>query len=199
MISHLSGVVASVEPGRIVVDVGGIGFEVLVPRGVSARAGGEGSLVRLLTHMVVRDDALILYGFSYPSEREMFRLLIGVNRIGPATALAVLSTVPVADIAGAILAGDQEILTRVPGIGKKGAQRVILELKDRLRERTDLLVPAAGITGAGPPGNDALLALVALGFPRQEALRALASAAAEGMPSSTEDLVKAALRQIREG
>ena len=199
MISHINGVVASVEPGRIVVDVGGIGFEVLVPRGVSARAGGEGSPIRLLTHMAVRDDALILYGFTYSSEREMFRLLIGVNRIGPATALAVLSMVPVADIAGAILAGDQEVLTRVPGIGKKGAQRVILELKDRLRERTDLLVPATGITGSRPPANDALLALLALGFPRQEAIRALASAAAEAVPSSTEDLVKAALRQIREG
>ena len=169
MIGKLTGLLAEKNPPQIIVDCNGVGYEVLVPMSTFYNLPGLGEKTALLTHFVVREDAQILFGFATPSERETFRQLIKISGVGPRTALSILSGMSVAEISQAITLQDPNRLTKIPGIGKKTAERLMLELKGKL---------GADI-GAGPHSvandaqNDILQALVALGYSDKEALLAL--------------------------
>jgi holliday junction DNA helicase RuvA len=169
VIGRLQGLLADKNPPQVLVDCNGVGYEVDVPMSTFYNLPGVGEKVSLLTHFVVREDAQILYGFGSPGEREAFRLLIKISGVGPRTALSVLSGMSVADIAQAVTAQDAGRLVKVPGIGKKTAERLLLELKGKF---------GADIgAGAAAPGSDAqadiLQALVALGYSDKEAAASL--------------------------
>lgn len=148
MIGRLTGRIVGEEPdGSVVLDVGGVGYDVRAPLGTSGRAVPEGDgAVTLHTHLHVRDDALELYGFASESERRVFRLLIDVPNVGPKTALGVLSALPPRELAVAVESKDIGRLTRIDGVGKKTAERLVLELRERLQKLGDL-------GGAGRPGK----------------------------------------------
>ncbi len=171
MIGRLTGTLGDKNPPQVLVDCNGVGYEVDVPMSTFYNLPGVGERVTLLTHFVVREDAQILYGFASPGERDTFRQLIKIAGVGPRTALSVLSGMSVADIAQAITAQDSARLVKVPGIGKKTAERLLLELKGKLG--ADLGLPgAAARTDAGA---DIVQALVALGYSDKEADAALKS------------------------
>jgi Holliday junction DNA helicase RuvA len=169
MIGKLTGTLGDKNPPQVLVDCNGVGYEVDVPKSTFYNLPGVGEKISLLTHLVVREDAQLLYGFGTAGEREAFRLLIRISGVGPRTALSVLSGMSVADIAQAVTAQDAGRLVKVPGIGKKTAERLLLELKGKFG--ADLGAGAAG------PGSDAqadiLQALVALGYSDKEAAASL--------------------------
>ncbi|MDB5871863.1 MAG: ruvA [Ramlibacter sp.] len=169
MIGKLTGTLGDKNPPQVLVDCNGVGYEVDVPMSTFYNLPGLGEKVTLLTHLVVREDAQLLYGFGSAGEREAFRLLIKISGVGPRTALSVLSGMSVADIAQAVTAQDAGRLVKVPGIGKKTAERLLLELKGKFG--ADL---GAGATGAGGDAQaDILQALVALGYSDKEAAASL--------------------------
>ncbi len=169
MIGKLTGTLGDKNPPQVLVDCNGVGYEVDVPMSTFYNLPGAGEKVTLLTHLVVREDAQLLYGFGSSGEREAFRLLIKISGVGPRTALSVLSGMSVADIAQAVTAQDAGRLVKVPGIGKKTAERLLLELKGKFG--ADLG------SGAAAPGSDAQgdiqQALVALGYSDKEAAASL--------------------------
>jgi Holliday junction DNA helicase RuvA len=169
MIGKLTGTLGDKNPPQVLVDCNGVGYEVDVPMSTFYNLPGLGEKITLLTHLVVREDAQLLYGFGTAGEREAFRQLIRISGVGPRTALSVLSGMSVADIAQAVTAQDAGRLVKVPGIGKKTAERLLLELKGKFG--ADLGAGAAG------PGSDAqadiLQALVALGYSDKEAAASL--------------------------
>lgn len=193
MIARLEGIVRARDLQTVLLDVGGVGYEVEVPLSTLANLPENGARAVLFTHLVVREDAHILYGFLRARERDLFRRLIRVNGIGARIALAMLSTMGADELAGHITAGDVASLTRVPGIGKRTAERVVLELGERL---TDLgFAPESGVdTGAAVRGveREAIAALQALGYRAADAERMVA--AVRGQADSTEALVRLALR-----
>ena len=187
MISFLEGEVAERSGGRVVIAVGGVGYEVQVPASTLAALPPVGRSARIHTRMVVRDDAMTLFGFGGADERELFDLLVTVNGIGPKVALSFLSVLSPDAFRRAVSAGDVAALTVVPGVGKKVAQRVVLDLKDRLGGDDVVVVDG--------PLADVRDALLALGLSPHEA-----SAAMAGLPSngghSTEDLLRDALHRM---
>src|SRR3954463_3678973 len=165
MIGKLTGTLVDKNPPQLLVDCNGVGYEVDVPMSTFYNLPGVGEQVSLLTHFVVREDAQVLYGFGSASERAAFRELIKISGVGPRTALSVLSGMSVADIAQAVTAQDAGRLVKVPGIGKKTAERLLLELKGKFG--ADL---GAGMPGATSDAQaDILQALVALGYSDKEA------------------------------
>lgn len=170
MIGRLQGTLADRNPPQVLVDCHGIGYEVDVPMSTFYNLPGLGEPVTLLTHFVVREDAQVLFGFATPAEREAFRQLIRISGVGPRTALSVLSGMSVADIAQAVTAQDASRLVKVPGIGKKTADRLLLELKGKIG--ADLGPAGAGAAATGAQA-DILQALVALGYSDKEAQAAL--------------------------
>ncbi len=169
MIGRLQGTLAEKNPPQVLVDCNGVGYEVDVPMSTFYNLPGLGEKVSLLTHFVVREDAQILYGFASAPEREAFRQLIKISGVGPRTALSVLSGMSVADIAQAVTAQDAGRLVKVPGIGKKTAERLLLELKGKIG--ADIGAGAASI--ASDAQADILQALVALGYSDREAAASL--------------------------
>ena len=169
MIGKLTGTLGDKNPPQVLVDCNGVGYEVDVPMSTFYNLPGAGEKVTLLTHLVVREDAQLLYGFGSSGEREAFRQLIKISGVGPRTALSVLSGMSVADIAQAVTAQDAGRLVKVPGIGKKTAERLLLELKGKLGP--DLGIVAGGATSAAQA--DILQALVALGYSDKEAAASL--------------------------
>ncbi|MBN2196703.1 MAG: Holliday junction branch migration protein RuvA [Polyangiaceae bacterium] len=192
MIGRLTGrVVAEDADGAIVIDVQGVGFEVKMPVGSLGRAERSGSeSVVLHVHTHVREDVLELFGFASDGEREVFRLLIGVQKIGPKIALGLLSALPPVDLATAIADGDLGRLARVPGIGKKTAERLVLELREKLT-RSRLAAP----TAAGGTGQGARLvaALTNMGYRAAEAEQAVAALGERVRQVATADLLRDAL------
>jgi Holliday junction DNA helicase RuvA len=169
MIGRLTGTLSDKNPPQVLVDCNGVGYEVDVPMSTFYNLPGLGDKVTLLTHFVVREDAQILYGFETAGEREAFRQLIKISGVGPRTALSVLSGMSVGDIAQAVTAQDAGRLVKVPGIGKKTAERLLLELKGKFG--ADL---GAGSLGAASDAQaDILQALVALGYSDKEAALSL--------------------------
>lgn len=197
MIASLRGRLAAVRPGQALVEVGGVGYLLQVPASTLACLPAPGEEVRLHTVLQVREDALHLFGFATGEERELFELLLTVNGVGPRLALAALSALGPAGLAAALAAGDAGALTRVPGIGARTAQRLLVELGDRVRH-----LPGAGdggFPGTAPDGGaaaEAAAALQALGWSPAEAARALAGVAGAG---SAEELVRQVLRRAAEG
>ena len=191
MIGKLTGTLAEKNPPQVLVDCHGVGYEVDVPMSTFYNLPGPGEAVTLLTHFVVREDAQILYGFATPGEREAFRQLIRISGVGPRTALSVLSGMSVAEIAHAVTAQDAGRLVKVPGIGKKTAERLLLELKGKLGAD---LGPAPGGARSDAEG-DILQALLALGYSDREAGAALKALPAgigvsEGIKTALKALAK---------
>jgi Holliday junction DNA helicase RuvA len=172
MIGRLAGLLAEKNPPQVLVDCNGVGYEVDVPMSTFYNLPGLGEKVTLLTHFVVREDAQVLFGFGSAGERDAFRQLIKISGVGPRTALAVLSGMSVGDIAQAVTAQDASRLVKVPGIGKKTAERLLLELKGKFGPD---LGAASGASVASDAQADILQALVALGYSDKEAQAALKS------------------------
>lgn len=168
MIATLRGEISQIEETAIILEVGGVGLRVFVPAPVRTRAK-VGETAFLFTHLVVREDALTLYGFESQADRELYTILLGVDGVGPKVALAVLSTLTVDAIQRAIFADESEILGRVPGVGKKTAQKMAIHLKDKLKP-TDAL---AGVAAMADFDSEVLAALTALGYSVVEAQSAI--------------------------
>ena len=198
MITFLDGTLAESLPGRLTIDVGGVGYEVLVPLSTSDGMPAAGSKVRLLTHLHVREQEQTLFGFRTDDERDLFRLLIDrVSGIGPKLALAVLSGMSVGDFKTAVIGGDIAALATISGLGKKTAERIILELKDKVGVTAAWEAAGAGGTGGGTI-NDAVLALISLGYKQADALKAVKRVAeAMGNEASPDDLIREALRAMK--
>jgi Holliday junction DNA helicase RuvA len=176
MIGKLTGTLLEKNPPQILIDCHGVGYEVDVPMSTFYNLPALGEKVSLLTHFVVREDAQILYGFGNAAEREAFRQLIKISGVGPRTALSVLSGMSVADLAQAVSAQDSGRIIKVPGIGKKTAERLLLELKGKLG--ADLALPGAGPMQSDVQG-DIQQALMALGYSEKDAAAALKALPAE--------------------
>ncbi len=198
MIAFIEGAVAEVREDSLVVRAGAFGVELLAPRATLV-ACSKGQIVRLATHLAVKEDSLTLYGFHEPDLLELFRHLISVGGIGPKLGLAILSTLPPAVLAGAILGGDAGLLTSAPGVGKRTAERLILELKDKLPEH--LLAESGGARPAGAPvagaGADAVQALLALGYRESQVKSAIAELAGANPDDTAEALIRKALARLR--
>ncbi|MCX8114154.1 MAG: Holliday junction branch migration protein RuvA [Burkholderiaceae bacterium] len=170
MIGRLSGTLLEKNPPAVLVDVGGVAYEVDVPMSTFYNLGAIGERVTLLTHLVVREDAHLLYGFGTAAERNAFRELIRISGVGARTALAVLSGLSVDELAQAVTLQESGRLTRIPGIGKKTAERLLLELKGKLGAALEGASAAAARSDAG---TDVLRALTALGYSEKEAMLAV--------------------------
>jgi Holliday junction DNA helicase RuvA len=194
VIHHLAGRLTEKPPGRAVVEVDGVGYDVLVSDFTWSTLGAPGERVFLLTHLTVREDGWLLFGFAAEEERALFRLLLGVQGVGPRLALAVLSGLSVSELRRAVTAGDLAALTAISGVGRKTAQRVLLDLKDKIAAPpTDAEI--ARLTGPGVR-DEAVDALVSLGYPvatAREAVRAARSAEEE---APLEAIIKEALRRL---
>ena len=197
MIARLSGKLAAKSPTEIIIDVGGVGYALSIPLSTFERLPEAGSTVSVFTHLHVREDVLQLFGFSTEEERFIFRTLISVNGIGPKMAQGILSGVPVADLKSHILSGNSGALTAIPGVGRKIAERLVVELRDRISKTDGIAVTAGGAPPAGSQvRSEALLALTSLGYNRLAAEKAIRGAVQESADAeaSVESLIKAALR-----
>ncbi len=186
MIAFLEGEVADKAAGRVVIAVGGVGYDVQVPSSTLAKLPPVGKTVRLHTRMVVRDDGMTLYGFSSTDERELFDLLVTVTGIGPKVALSFLSVLAPDALRRAVRAGDVAALTIVPGVGRKVAQRVVLDLRDKL---------GGDVVVLEGPLSDVREALLALGLSTQEASEAMSGLTIDG-DRAVEDLLREALQHV---
>lgn len=189
MIGRLSGVIAAKNPPQILLDVGGVGYELDVPMSTFYNLPGVGEKATLLTHFAVREDGHYLYGFLSEAERFAFRQLLKISGIGARTALSVLSGLSVADLAAAVARQEVGRLIKVPGIGKKTAERLLLELKGKLAETVGVSLPAA----VDDASQDILNALLALGYNEKEAASALKQLPAE---VGTSDGIRQALKLL---
>jgi Holliday junction DNA helicase RuvA len=200
MITSVSGILVSATPLSAVIEAGGLGYEVHIPVTTAERLPSPGQQARLHTLAVYREDSATLYGFASEEERDFFRLLVEkVTGVGPKMALSVLSKLSLATLKGAIVAGDVGLLAKCPGIGKKTAERLVMELRDKLNP-ADLgsVAPAPGAPATAPVGEnkirDAVLALTALGYKAADADKSVRQAwVALGAGASTEALIKKAL------
>jgi Holliday junction DNA helicase RuvA len=201
MITFLHGTLVESLPTHVVVDVNGVGYEALIPLSSFNKLPAPGQPVRLLTQLVVREDAHILYGFMSAEERDLFRLLVHtVSGIGPKIALNVLSGVSVAAFRGAVANSDIQALSQISGVGKKTAERIVVERKDKIGMAGAWEASSAqrGRSSDEQRLNDAVLALIALGFKQAEANDAVRQAQAVlGPQAAVEDLVRACLKKGR--
>jgi Holliday junction DNA helicase RuvA len=197
VIAYLRGRILEKHPNRLVIDVSGVGYDVFVPLSTFYGLGDPGSETALRIHTHVREDALVLYGFSTLLEQELFERLIGVSGIGPKVALAVLSGIEPLELIRAIERGDLARLTAIPGVGKKTSERIVLELKDRL-PRAHVAAVAAGAAASEPSTlrDDLLSALVNLGYHRPLAEKAVESAIHALPDGGFERTLKQALREL---
>ena len=202
MITFLNGKLVSGLPTQAVVDVGGVGYEVFIPLSSYDKLPAVGEPIRILTHLAVREDAHVLYGFMTTAERDLFRLLVNnVTGIGPKLALAVLSGMSVNNFKAAVVNSDVASLSKISGLGKKTAERIVLELKDKLGVAAAW--EAASAVHAPTPEqeqtNEAVLALIALGYKQVEAHKAVREIQQKGEAKSAEELVKLALKRMAAG
>jgi Holliday junction DNA helicase RuvA len=188
MIATLRGEISQIEETALVVEVGGVGLRVFVPVPVRTRAK-VGEAAFLFTHLVVREDSLTLYGFESQADRELYTILLGVDGVGPKVALSVLSTLTVDSIQRAIFADESEILSRVPGVGKKTAQKMAIHLKDKLKPADAL----AGVAAMADYDSEVLAALTALGYSVVEAQSAIQSLPKDA-PKDVEERLRVALQ-----
>ncbi len=197
MISQIRGILQEQKEDRVVVETGGIGFEVRVPTTVISNLPPMNTETLLYTHMQMREDGVTLYGFETGEQREFFRLLLGVSGIGPKGALGILSVLSPNDLRFAILSDDAKTLAKAPGLGIKTAKKLILELKDRidLDEVIETNTEKEEIYVRTSAGDEVLEALVALGYSSSEALKAIRSLGDIG-ERSAEELIRLALKQM---
>jgi len=199
MISFLRGKLVEALPTQATVELNGLGYDVLIPLSSYDKLPQPGQEVKLLTHLVVREDAHILYGFASQAERELFRLLINnVSGIGPKIALNILSGISVTAFRGAVANGDVKALGQISGVGKKTAERIVVELKDKVGAAGAWEAASAqrALSAEDQKTNDAVLALMALGFKQIEAHDAVRAVQATlGPKAGLEDLVRACLKK----
>jgi Holliday junction DNA helicase RuvA len=199
MIAFLHGKLIEALPTQVTIDVGGVGYEVLIPLSSFDKLPAPGGDVKLLTHLVVREDAHLLYGFATAGERELFRLLINsVSGIGPKTALNILSGMNATAFRGAVAGGDVKSLSQISGVGKKTAERIVVELRDKMGAAGAWEASSAqrALSPDDQKINDAVLALMALGFKQAEAHDSVRAALAVlGAQASVEQLVRACLKK----
>jgi len=200
MIGRLHGTLLEKNPPHLLLDASGLGYEMEVPLSTLYRLPEVGEVVTLHIHHLVREDAQLLYGFFEKAERDLFRELIRLSGVGPKLALALLSTLEMDELIRAVQAQDSNALLRVPGVGKRTAERLLLELKDRVKHWTDKpLSPSATASSSPSPSHksaeaDAVSALIALGFKPPQASRAVSSVAENGLAS--EELIRRALKAL---
>jgi Holliday junction DNA helicase RuvA len=199
MITFLQGKLVESLPTQVVVDVNGVGYEVLIPLSSFDKLPAPGEPVKLLTQLVIREDAHLLYGFMTEAERNMFRLLVHtVSGIGPKTALNILSGISVTAFRGAVAGGDVKSLSQISGVGKKTAERIVVELREKVGAAGAWEAASAkhALTAEDQKLNDAVLALMALGFKQAVAHESIRAAQAMlGARASVEDLVRACLKK----
>jgi Holliday junction DNA helicase RuvA len=199
MISFLKGILVDALPTQITVDVHGVGYELLIPLSSFDRLPEPGKEVHILTHLAVREDAHILYGFMTATERELFRMLIhSVSGIGPKIAMNVLSGMNPTAFRGAVASGDVKALSQISGVGKKTAERIVIELRDKIGKAGAMEASSErrGLSESDQLINDTVLALVALGFKQNEAHdSARAGLAMLGEKTTVEELVRACLKK----
>jgi holliday junction DNA helicase RuvA len=198
MIGHLRGTVLEKHPNEVVIEAAGVGYEVQIPISTYTTLPGAGAAVALRIHTHVREDALVLFGFATAEEKAVFEKLISVSGIGPRLGITVLSGLPTADLIGAIRTGDVARLVRIPGVGKKTAERIVLELKDKLAA---IEVEGAAARQSGPAftalEQDVLSALQNLGCSRAAAEAAVRKVSERGAPEGFEPFFRAAMAQVR--
>ncbi len=192
MIGRLRGSLLELGESVAVIDVGGVGYEVEVTTGAAASLAAAAHEVDLHTHFIAREDGQSLYGFANAAERDLFRSVIKVPGIGPKLALALLSTVSPEQFAAAVSSGNVAAITRVPGIGKKTASRLVVELRDRV----DAIAVAAATSGGNEAVQEAVLALVALGYRDGTAAQVIGEVATAHADASVQDLIKEALKRM---
>jgi holliday junction DNA helicase RuvA len=196
MIGFLRGRLAAKHPPQLLVDVGGVGYEVEAPMSTFYVLPPIGADVSLFTHLVVREDAHVLFGFGSERERKLFRELIKVSNVGPKLALALLSGMSVDNFLACIEAQDADTLVKIPGVGRKTAERLLIEMKDRVKHITGLDFALPAVAGAVNSGNgaqsEAFSALVALGYKPAEVTRLLKSV--DPSAKTTEELIRGALQ-----
>ena len=201
MITFLQGKLVESTPTQVVVEVNGIGYEVLIPLSSFDRLPPPGQAIKILTQLVVREDAHLLYGFMTEAERNLFRMLTHtVSGIGPKTALNILSGISVTAFRGAVAASDVKALSQISGVGKKTAERIVVELRDKVGIAGALEAASAkhGLSPNDQKLNDAVLALMALGFKQAEAHDSVRAAQAMlGAEATVEDLVRACLKKVK--
>lgn len=201
MISYVKGSVADIDENIVVVENNGIGYNINITSRDAQNIGRRQSEVCFYTYLNVREDAMQLFGFLSKDDLKMFKLLLGVSGVGPKASLGILSALPADDLRFAVLADDVKSISAAPGIGKKTAQKLILELKDKFDLQTVFEDKLSANTSAAPVDaseesqNEAVQALVALGYSGTDALRAVRAAAGDGQ-LSTEELLKAALKNM---
>lgn len=198
MIGRLRGILVEKRPPEVLVECAGVGYEVLVPLSSFPSLPESGSEVMLHCHFVVREDAQLLFGFSDKDDRAMFRELIKVNGVGPKLALAVLSGLPRDEFVRCIHEGDLKLLSKIPGVGKKTAERLVIEMRDRLKDwdAPSILQPMATGTGVSKSSatQEAVSALVALGYKPQDASKVISQV--ETAEQTAEELIRLALRHM---
>lgn len=203
MIAYLNGILAEIEEENIVIEVNGIGYNVRIPAGMAGRLPQIGEVVKLYTYTSVREDAIGLYGFLSRDDLNMYRQLITVSGIGPKGGLSVLSAMSADELRMAVISQDAKAIAKAPGVGTKTAQRIILELKDKIsledtammREVNQVLQDSM-LTGKSQAQTEAVEALTALGYSPSEALRAVKAVLQETPDLDVEALLKAALKKM---
>jgi Holliday junction DNA helicase RuvA len=197
VIARLRGLIVRKGPGEVVLEVGGVGYRVQIPVSTFCRLGDVGSEAGLLTYTHVREDTLALFGFLTAEEQELFELLIGVAGVGPKLAVNILSGIEAPELVQALCASDVARLTRIPGVGKKTAERLVLELKEKVQKLLAPASPEAAAASAGATLKDDLVsALANLGYSRPEAEKGVARALQDGAGGRFEDLLRRALRVL---
>ncbi len=201
MYAYIKGELAEINIDHIVIETGGIGYQIFIPGQTFEYLPAIGEELKVYTYLYLREDAMILYGFLTKDDLELFKLLISVSGIGPKGGLAILSTLDADDLRFAVLSGDAKAIAKAPGVGGKTAQRVILELKDKMsledafEKKTQHVQETANAPAAGSVKNDAVLALTALGYSSTESLKAVSRVEITDS-MDVEDVLKAALKHI---
>ncbi|HQQ85370.1 MAG TPA: Holliday junction branch migration protein RuvA [Candidatus Marinimicrobia bacterium] len=197
MFAYISGKLFQKEPTSVIIDVNGIGYQINIPLSTYSALPATGQNAKLLTYYHVREDIQALYGFATPEEKELFLLLISVSGIGPKIAMTILSGTSPEQFRRRILDGDVESLTLIPGIGLKTARRIIVELGEKMGQTSEVVSGELATVTLGATGEEALRALISLGYRRAEALNALRKAVKElGDSAPVEKYIKAALNQM---
>jgi len=193
MIGRIHGVIVEKQPPYLLIETSGISYELEAPMTTFYKLPETGEEVMLYTHLVVREDAHLLFGFATERERRLFRTLLKVNGVGARLALAILSGMDAEDFARIVHDGDANQLTHLPGVGRKTAERLIMEMRDRLKDwQPSTPADTAGTTAEDDVSSDAISALIALGYKPQEASKFVSAVAVPGM--SSEELIRAALK-----
>ncbi len=198
MISHLNGILEHIDKAHLVVDVGNVGYHVHVSSGTLTRLPKVGEKVKLFTYQVVREDDISLYGFLAKEERNLFALLLTVSGIGPKASMSIISGFSIDKIVTAITQGNVDLISTVPGIGKKTAQKLVIELKEKIAKAYAIKPSdmAIGIQGDEPIVSDAISALITLGYSPREARAAILSSGIDLSSQNVEDVIKQALKAL---